>query len=266
MTESASRGRFFDLAPDLYRDARPGYPDEVFALLQDVCGLRSGSGVLEVGAGTGQATLPLLRLGAHVTAVEPGKALSEVLVRRASGYPLTVIKATFEEASVGEAAFDLVVSATAFHWVDPEVRLSKAAAALRPGGWLALFWNAFGDPTRPDPFHDALQPVLRELAPELLSVAPVEVPDPELKTGPAREIKDSGLFVGLQQHTVSWEGRHDPAGLRALFSTFSPWLALPEKRRNATLDALERLAREQFDGVVVRPYQTHLYLARREVS
>jgi SAM-dependent methyltransferase len=253
--EHRRRGRLFDLAPEVYLAARPGYPDAVFALLVRACGLRPGARVLEVGAGAGQATLPLLRLGAHVTAVEPGAALSEVLARRAAGFPLTVITAPFEEASIDEAAFDLVVSATAWHWVDPRVRVLKAAAALRTGGWLALWWTEFGDPTRPDPFRDALESLLARLAPELLNPPPA--------ADPAREIEESSLFTGLQRQTVSWEGRHDPAQLRALFSTFSPWLALPDRRRSETLDALERLAREQFAGVVVRPYRTFVYLAER---
>ena len=123
------------------------------------------------------------------------------------------------------------------------------------GGWLALWWTHFGDPTRPDPFHDALQPVLGRLVPQLTSVAPAAAPD--------RDIEASGLFTGLQRHTVSWEGRHDPAGLRALFSTFSPWLALPEPQRTEALDAVERLAREAFGGIVVRPYQTVVHVAQR---
>ena len=249
------QGQLFNLVPDAYRDARPPYPDAVFALLTRVCGLRAGARVLEVGAGTGQATLPLLRCGAQVTAIEPGTALSEVLIQRAAGYPLTVMTATFEAATVPKSAFDIVAAATAWHWVDPRVRVHKAASTLHPGGWLAVWLTAFGDPTRPDPFSDALQPVLRRLAPQLLRVAPAAAPDQEIET--------SGLFTGLQRHTISWDGRHDSAGLRTLFSTFSPWLALPEPQRREVLDAVERLAREEFGGVVVRPYQTLVYLAER---
>ena len=89
------QGQLFDLIPEVYRDARPGYPDEVFALLQHVCGLKPGAHVLEIGAGAGQATLPLLQLGAHVTAVEPGAALSQILTQRSVDLPLRVITASF---------------------------------------------------------------------------------------------------------------------------------------------------------------------------
>ena len=260
------QGQLFDLVPEVYRDARPGYPDEVFALLQHVCGLKPGAHVLEIGAGAGQATLPLLQLGAHVTAVEPGPGLTQILTQRAVDLPLRVITATFEEVSVPHAAFDLVVSATAFHWIDPRIGLPKIADALRERGWLALWWNVFGDPGRPDPFNEALQPVLRRLAPNLLHEALVRLPDAAERTSPADYIEASALFTGLRRHIVAWEGQHNPAQLRALFSTFSPWLALPEEQRTETLDALERLAREEFGGVVVRPYQTYIYLAQRRMN
>ena len=77
------------------------------------------------------------------------------------------------------------------------------------------------------------------------------------------EIDASGQFGPVEHHVVAWEGHHDAVGIRRLFATYSPWLALPEKQRNATLDALERVAREEFDDEVVRPYLTSLFLAQR---
>lgn len=103
--------------------------------------------------GPGQATMPMLDMGAHVTAVEPGANLADLLIQHAAGKPLRVIVATFEHAVAVEESSDLVVSATAFHWVDTAVGLAKAAAALHDQGWLALWWTVFGDQSRPDPFH-----------------------------------------------------------------------------------------------------------------
>lgn len=90
MLESERRclGGTFDRAATAYREARPGYPPELFALLVDRCGLGSGSAVLEIGAGTGQATIPMLNLGARVTAIEPGAALVRELLARTAGYRL----------------------------------------------------------------------------------------------------------------------------------------------------------------------------------
>jgi SAM-dependent methyltransferase len=258
-SERRCLGGTFDRAAAAYRDARPGYPPELFALLVERCGLGSGSAVLEIGAGTGQATLPLLDLGARVTAIEPGAALMRELLARAAGDRLVTLQATFEAARVPEAAFDIVASATAFHWVDPAVGARKAARALRDLGWLAVWSNVYGDPERPDPFHEALQPLLRSHAPEL---SRPEMPRPEEAPRP-EEGNDGSDFAEAEEHVFRWEATHDPDQIRALFSTFSPWIALPAERREPLLDALHALATNEFAGRVVRPYRTVMRLRQR---
>src|SRR6185437_16871718 len=54
--------------------------------------------------------------------------------------------ARFEDWDPAGRAFDAVVAAQAWHWVDPVAGAAKAAAALRPGGRLAVLWNAFDPP------------------------------------------------------------------------------------------------------------------------
>jgi SAM-dependent methyltransferase len=252
-------GGTFDRAAAVYREARPGYPPALFALLVDRCGLGSGSAVLEIGAGTGQATIPMLDLGARVTAIEPGAALVRELLVRTAGGRLVTIETTFEDALVPEASFDIVASATAFHWVDPAVGVRKAAQALRDFGWLAVWSNVYGDPARPDPFHEAIQPLLRSYAPEL---SRPEVPRPEEVPQPEEE-SDCSDFDEAEEHVFRWEATHSPDQIRALFSTFSPWIALPIERREPLLDALHALARDEFAGRVVRPYRTVIQLRQR---
>jgi SAM-dependent methyltransferase len=225
----------------------------VFALLVERCGLGVDTDVLEIGAGTGQATIPMLDLGARVVAVEPGRALVRELRARTSGRALIAVNATFEEAQIAEASFDIVASATAFHWVDAAIGLPKSAFALRDRGWLAIWTNLFGDPERADPFHEAIQPLLRAHAPEL--IAP-DVPQPAV-SGACTD------FGEVEERVFRWEGRHDPEQIRALFSTFSPWIALPAERREPLLDAVQAVARDEFSGLVVRPYRTRVLLRRR---
>ena len=97
---------------------------------------------------------PPAGLGCRVTAVELGANLSASAGRAHDGRaPSTIVTSSFEEVDLPGATFDLVVSATAFHWVDPDVGIPKAFRLLRPGGWFVLVWNVFGDPepTRPVP-------------------------------------------------------------------------------------------------------------------
>jgi SAM-dependent methyltransferase len=126
----------------LYDEARPGYQERLFDDLASLSGTGPGSRVLEIGCGTGQATLPLARRGYRLLCVELGANLAAIARSKLTGYPgARVLASSFEDWVAEEGAFNLVVSATAFHWVDPAVRYRKSALALRQGGSLALIWN-----------------------------------------------------------------------------------------------------------------------------
>jgi SAM-dependent methyltransferase len=251
----------FDRAAAGYA-ARPGYPARVYEILA-ACGLRDGTRVVEIGPGAGQATQPLVELGARVVAVEPGPALAQGLREAMAGAPVDVVVSPFESVELPDSAFDLVVGATSFHWVDPEVGVAKAAAALRDDGWLALWWTVWGDDDRPDPFHEALEPILTEKAPQIVGDqfgATAFLNDIEARVS---YIGRSGAFGPVTRELIKWEGRHDPVGLRRMFATFGAWISLPEELREQVLDEVERLARDEFGGVVRRPYQTVVYIAQR---
>jgi SAM-dependent methyltransferase len=128
----------FDQAAELYDRVRPRYPPALFDDLAELTGIGPGSRVLEIGPGTGQATIPLAERGCQVVAVELGAHLAAVARRNLARFPaVEVVTAAFEAWPLPSEPFDLVLAATAFHWIDPAVRVDKAADALRPGGWLA---------------------------------------------------------------------------------------------------------------------------------
>jgi SAM-dependent methyltransferase len=142
----------FGIDPGGYHAARPAYPDWVFDVLCERCGLAPNAVTFEIGPGTGTATRRLLELGAKpLVAVEPDHRLAAFLRETVPDEALTVVISTFEEAVLGETSFDLGLSATAFHWREEDLALNKVAKLLRPGGWWAMIWNTFGDQHRPDP-------------------------------------------------------------------------------------------------------------------
>jgi SAM-dependent methyltransferase len=132
-------GRVFNEVPELYDRVRPGYPDELFADLVTITSMDEGSSVLEVGCGTGQATRSLVALGCPVTAIEPGAELAALARQRIATFcNVNVETSTFEEWDDRGGRFDVLVAASAWHWVDPSIGWQRAHDVLHPGGWMAL--------------------------------------------------------------------------------------------------------------------------------
>jgi 16S rRNA A1518/A1519 N6-dimethyltransferase RsmA/KsgA/DIM1 with predicted DNA glycosylase/AP lyase activity len=118
--------RSFDRVPEIYDRARPSYPEPLFDELFAYIAV-TGPAIVEIGPATGQATKSLLDRRAHVTAVEIGPGMASFLRQKfADNGRLDVVNSSFEAAALPLAGFDAVVSATAFHWIDPAVRLQKS--------------------------------------------------------------------------------------------------------------------------------------------
>jgi len=187
------RGRLratFDQAAELYDRARPRYPPALFDDLAELAGIGPGSRVLEIGLGTGQATAPLAERGCRIVAVELGADLAAVARRNLARFPtVEVVTAAFEDWPLPSEPFDLVLATTSFHWVDPAVRVVKAADALRSGGTLATVAThhvagpavlcplGSGDPSRWDtPQGGGRRPQLQRRARPLRTVRSGDLP------------------------------------------------------------------------------------------
>src|ERR687898_701105 len=189
----------FDGAALLYDEVRPGYPEALYDDVEDLSGIPPGGSVLEVGCGTGQATVPLARRGYRILSVELGENLAAVARRNLADYPLVEARTgDFENYPLQEGAFDLAVSATAFHWLDPAVAYPKTARSLREGGSLALFWNVHVHSDASEGFFEEVQRIYEREAPEIVGPEdhkglprPHEVPDR------TQEIQDSGYFGSI---------------------------------------------------------------------
>jgi SAM-dependent methyltransferase len=254
----------FGVDAEVYDRARPPYRDELYDLLEDE-GLIEGQSILEVGAGTGAATLELARRGAReIVAVEPDPRLAAVLEAKAAEQQaaIEVLSVALEEMEPRGAVFDLVASATAFHWVDEAQGLAFAAEALRPGGAIALWWMVFGDPERDDPFHEAT----RDRVSFGVS-SPSAGVRPGLPHALDTEARISALgaagFAHIRYERWIQTARFTPRQIRELYSTFSQNQELSPEDREALLDDLEDIATREFGGSVERPILNALYLARR---
>jgi SAM-dependent methyltransferase len=120
-----------------YDAFRPSYPDALFDTIIDYGGLHAGGRALEIGAGTGKATVGFLERGFRVHALEPSPEMAAVL--RDKG--VDVEETPFEAWTPPTGGFELAYAAQAWHWVQGDDRYERVAAALVPGGTAAFFWN-----------------------------------------------------------------------------------------------------------------------------
>nr|WP_205865104.1 class I SAM-dependent methyltransferase [Planctomonas sp. JC2975] len=244
----------FDGRVDDYESARPPYPHELWETLRGNGLLRPGLRALDLGAGTGLATGPLLDAGLHVTAVEPGERLAERLRMR---YPAaSVLVSRSEDLDLPDASFDLVVAATAVHWFDLDVVLPMVERALAPNGTFAAWRNVFGDPDVPTPFRDRVEAIVRRRAPQPdgRSEANQRHPDAESLDATIERLTRDGRFKVERATSYRWSIDLDAHRVELLFGTFSDWSADEAAQAG---DAVRQLG-----GTVLEHYQSWLILLR----
>ena len=253
----------FNSAAALYHQARPEYPAELFGELVRLAGLRPGDRLLEVGCATGKATVPLARSGFRITCVELGADLAAEARRNLDGFDrVTVVNADFETWRPATAeAFGLVFAATAWHWIDPEVRYLKARELLKPGGHLA-FWEAVHVvPDGGDPFFRELQDVYDEINEGMPAGTGFARPD-ELDDSTA-EIEASGLFTDVAVRRFDWEIRYTAESYIRLLDTFSGHIAMADWQRDRLYGEIRRRLAVRPDGQLRRHWGAILHVARR---
>ncbi|MBI4672883.1 MAG: class I SAM-dependent methyltransferase [Chloroflexi bacterium] len=251
------RTTFNNLA-ELYDEVRPTYPAELVADVLVLSGIPAGGRILEIGCGTGQATLPFARRGYAMLCLELGANLARLAREQVKPFPAVEIQnIAFEDWTLPARAFDLVICAEAFHWISPAVRWRKTAAALKTGASLALFWNDhLGGGAD---FSQAIDQVYRELAPQLLGMK--NKPRDELENDTVAEMAASGLFAPAILKRYPWRIKYTADQFEKLISTYSPIASLPVQLRQELLTRI-RAVIEKFGGAIESEYVSRLYFAR----
>ena len=254
----------FDPVARLYDEARPGYPEALFDDVVSFSGIPDGGKILEIGCGTGQATLPLARRGYRISCVELGENLADLARRKLAGYPKVGVETgDFEKHPVLEGVFDLAVSATAFHWLDPKVAYPKVARALRPGGSVALFWNVHVQSAADEGLFEAVQRVYEQEAPEITGKDYSGLPQPEDAPDRSGEIEQSGVFESVVRRDYRWDQPYDAAGYLRVLDTYSDHRSLSRESRSRLFRGISDLIDGEYGGRIVKGYLTALYVARR---
>jgi SAM-dependent methyltransferase len=221
----------FDNVAELYEAARPIYPDVVLDDLVSLARIPPRGRILEIGPGTGKATVAVAERGFELTGVEIGPQLAAVARRRLRSFPSAqIVTADFEQwEPPGAAGFDAIVAFTAFHWIARDLRYTKTTRLLRPGGALALVSAqhvcAGG---ADDDFWVELQKDYDAVVPHPDNAPP---PTPE-EVGDWREqIESSGLYDEVAVRRYLWTVEYTADDYIAVLGTHSDNLVLPDAQR-----------------------------------
>jgi SAM-dependent methyltransferase len=239
---------------ELYDRIRPSYPDD---LVDDVVGLVvPPCRALDIGCGTGRAAVLLAARRTVGIGLEADPAMADVAKRNLAAFPdWAVVVSDFEGWEPGPGAYDLLTCAQAWHWLDPAVRLGKAHGLLRPGGWLALWWNR--------PSHDvsavrhAIDAAYAELAPDMEVHGIGGIGRPRVDPLPA------GLAFGVPvEREYRWSHRYTATEWADLMRTQSNHRLLPPAQLDSLLARLTSVIGDN-GGVYDHPYTCWLWAVER---
>lgn len=217
----------FGADADRYDRARPGYPE---AMVARIISASPGPRIVDVGTGTGIAARQFSAAGGQVLGVDPDARMAELARRH--GLPVEVT--TFESWDPAGRVFDAVIAGQSWHWVDPVAGGAKAAQALRPGGRLALFWNAYQPPAE---LNEAFAVIYRRVLPDLPLGGALPGPDGYSVLGAraADGLRQAGGFGEPEEWRFGWERSFRRAEWLDLMPTTGGFSRLPAAQQEQLL-------------------------------
>jgi SAM-dependent methyltransferase len=260
MTHPSGLRLGFDEEALLYEKARPTYPPELFDNLLEVTGSATNAAVLEIGPGTGQATKALAKRGYAITAVEIGRNLAAAARELLKKYPnVRIVNGAFEDVDLDDSSFDLVLAATAIHWVHERVRFTKSHNLLRSGGHLAIIHSEHVSDEQGDHFFEASQPIYQRHGQS-------DAGD-HFRLPKARELRptviDDKLFDTIYFRVFPLVLHYSAQSYSDLLNTFSQTRAMPAHVREAFLRDIRSLIERVFGGSLQKHYAMTLTIARK---
>lgn len=249
----------FNTAYEKYDKWRPSYVSELYDDIFSAVQITPSSNVLEIGIGTGQATLPVLEKGCRLTAIELGDQLARYSREKFSNFDkFAVLNMAFQDYECEPDSFDLIYSASAFHWIPEETGYTKVFNLLKRGGVFARFANhPYRDKHRSE-IHEEFDKIYARYMPGSLAGA-------EYSAQAARTRAEIALKYGFTD--ISYKMYHRTRTFTAdeypqLLGTYSDHIAIEEKTRMRFFDEI-RQAINNHGGVITLYDTIDLQLARK---
>jgi SAM-dependent methyltransferase len=255
------RKESFDGVAEDYNRWRAGYPEDVVVDVLACAHIEANSRVLEVGCGTGQLSTALAAHGAELVAVELGPNLAALARRNLAPFPKARVEiGSFEDWPLPPDPFDAVVVASAFHWLDPAVRFSKSAHALKLGGYLAIAHAHHVRGGTPGFFEATQQYYLKWGLSEDPFFAP---PNPEDAPIMYPELNERPEFGPVRRHRFEIPRQHTAETYLGWLRTDSLVTTLEPAARKGFLHDIGHLVETEFQGTVSRNFLYEVISAPR---
>ncbi|MDJ1185594.1 class I SAM-dependent methyltransferase [Roseofilum casamattae] len=240
--ELEKKKQWYSSVAQAYDRARPHYSQSLLQVALEWANLSPTSTILEVGCGPGTATVDLAQFGYPIVALEPSIDAGELARQNCQSYPhVTLINSTLEEWELGDREFDIVVAASSYHWISPQVREEKIISCFPGQGTLILLWNT---PPRPEAdVYDILNSVYQKYDPSLATYDDLATHQQSLHEM-GQSLLVSGNFRDLRSQQVMCDRRYDIDTYLTLLTTLSQYIRLDSAKRNQILSAL-KLALQQ---------------------
>ncbi|MCH4887110.1 class I SAM-dependent methyltransferase [Acidaminobacter sp. JC074] len=252
MSDKAS----YDKAADSYDKGRPPYPSQINDWILKSTGMNTNHQLLEIAPGTGQATMAFARRGFSIKCVELSRNLADVLIEKVKDMNVSVDVSSFEKwQNTSERPYDFIYCATAFHWLDPEIKYKKCSDLLRDEGKLILIWNVFSESKNEIIKH--AYDLLWELCPDKKHI------DSEvLKENRKKAISASGEFQLKSYLDHKWQLLASREETINGFYSQSSFLSLDEKRQKDLKIKLDLLF-DRLDAYISSDVSTTVYICEK---
>lgn len=251
----------FEEQADLYDAICQEYPPQLVDEIVVLAGLKPGARILEIGCGSGQATVAFAERGYHIVAVELGERLAQLARQKLRVFPqVTVIQHEFESWPLPAQPFDLVLSTDAFHWIEPREGIPKLAQALVPGGMVALVWRVVDDADTP--LHRAIAHVYAQVAPDWQNPLSGQISVGFVRTVIGESFAHVGGFEPLRAHThLTHSSTNGADYIREQLHVFAAHREMPAEIRQMLYDGILAAFRAHDDYLAQTI--THLLLTTR---
>ncbi len=258
----------------IYEEIRPSYPEQLIEDVISKANLKLNSRLLEIGAGTGKATVQFAKKGFNINAIEIGEDMAEILCDKCIDYPNVSIEvASFEECiSTNAQKYDMIYSAQAFHWIDKNVKYRKCHELLNDGGYLVLFWY--------NPSNNKLAKTI-EIQEKIDSIVDKYVANYSTDRGkPERlehdgvykederktEIESSGLFELIEKINYTQETSNNAQQYLKVMKSVPAFASIVDGLENGVLESMDNEITElinNYGGYIGTLFNFSLYITKK---